>query len=208
MGLKVVLDEEPDLSVVGLAASGSEVVQLATKLRPDVIVMDVRMPDIDGPAATRLIKAHLPDVQVMALSGFDDDESIAGMLGAGATGYVLKDAPFSEIVDGIRQVGRGETYFSASVARAAFALLRQPWAGEHSAGEVRLGLTLREREVLGGIGRGLGNQEIAESLVISRRTVENHVRNLFRKLGVKTRSQAILHAQKLGLIETFEHRPT
>jgi DNA-binding NarL/FixJ family response regulator len=200
MGLRVVLEEDPEVRVVGLATSGADAIRLASEQQPDVVVLDVKMPNMSGTEAARQIKELFPGVQVMALSGFDDDESVLGMLKAGATGYVLKDAPFSEISEAVRRVGRGEPYFSSGVVRCAFSrfLVNRNETTLGAAG--RLGLTAREREVLDLLCQGLGNQEIAGLLVISRRTVENHIRSLFHKLGVRTRSQAILHAMKLGLV--------
>ncbi len=201
MGLRVVLEADPEVRVVGLATSGSEAVRLASEQRPDVVVLDVKMPNTTGTEAARLIRERLPDVQILALSGFDDDESVLGMLRAGATGYVLKDAPLSEISEAVRRVGRGEPYFSAGVVRCALSGLLVGNSDGPDGAAARLGLTAREREVLGLLCQGLGNQDIARALVISRRTVENHVRSLFHKLDVRTRSRAILQAQKLGLVK-------
>jgi len=200
VGLKVVLEEDPEVRVVGLATSGEEAIRIASEQRPDVVVMDVKMPNMSGAEAARQIREQLPDVQILALSGFDDDESVAGMLGAGATGYVLKGAPFSEITDAVRRVSRGETYFSSGVVRCAFSSFMAGRRDGIQSAATRLGLTAREREVLALLCQGLGNQGIAGSLVISSRTVENHMRSLFHKLGVRTRSQAILQALRLGLV--------
>jgi DNA-binding NarL/FixJ family response regulator len=193
MGLKVVLEEDPDISVVGLASSGAEAVQLAMSLQPDVVVMDVRMPDCDGIEATRAIKRSCA-----ALSGFDDEEVVVGILKAGASGYVLKDAPFAEIATAVRRVSAGQSYLTPSVARSVlFELQRHP--GE-SAVPNDQGLTPRELEVLRLLGRGMSNREIAVNLVISERTVENHIRSTYTKLGIRTRTQALLHAVRLGLV--------
>lgn len=204
MGLKAVLEEDPELRVVGLATSGSDAIRLASEQRPDVVVLDVKMPNMSGTEAARQIREQLPEVRILALSGFDDDESVLGMLKAGATGYVLKDAPFSEITEAVRRVGHGEPYFSSGVVRCAFSRFLVSRSESPQGAANRLGLTTREREVLDLLCQGLGNQEIAGSLVISRRTVENHVRSLFHKLGVRTRSQAILQAMKMGLVKTTD----
>lgn len=201
MGLRVVLEEDPEVRVVGLATSGVEAIRLTSEQHPDVVVLDVRMPQMSGTEAARQIKERLPAVNILALSGFDDDESVLGMLKAGASGYVLKDAPFSEISEAVRRVGRGEPYFSSGVVRCAFSRFLVGRAESPQTAASRIGLTAREREVLDLLCQGLGNQEIAEGLVISRRTVENHVRSLFHKLAVRTRSQAILQAMKLGLVK-------
>jgi DNA-binding NarL/FixJ family response regulator len=204
MGLKVVLEEDPEVHVVGLATSGAEAIRLATEHRPDVVVLDVKMPNMNGTEAARQIKELVPEARILALSGFDDDESVLGMMRSGATGYVLKDAPFSEIAEAVRRVSRGEPYFSSGVVRCALTRFLVGTRESPQTAANRLGLTAREREVLELLCQGLGNQEIAESLVISRRTVENHVRSLFHKLEVRTRSQAILQAMKLGLVKATD----
>lgn len=204
MGLKVVLEEDPDVEVVGLASSGAQAVQMAQELRPDVVVMDVKMPNGDGIEATRVIKRVCSEVEVLGLSGFDDDDTVVGILRAGASGYVLKDAPFAEILLAIRRVSTGQSYLTPSVARSVlWELQRQP--GE-SMPTNEQGLTPREVEVLRFIGKGMSNREIATSLEISERTVENHVRNVYTKLGIRTRTQALLYAVRTGLVQPLGNR--
>lgn len=199
-GLKVVLEEDPEMRVVGLASSGEEAVQLAQSLRPNVVVMDVRMPNGDGIEATRAIKRLCAEVEVLALSGFDDEDTVVGVLRAGASGYVLKDAPFPEIAQAIRRVSAGQSYLTPSVARSVlWELQRQP--SPEPAPPSGQGLTPRETETLRLLGTGMSNREIAETLSISERTVENHVRSIYTKLGIRTRTQALLHAVRLGLVE-------
>ena len=200
MGLNVVLGDEPDLLVVGIGATGTEALSLVAELRPDVVVMDVKMPGGDGIEATRRIKQFDERIEVLALSGFDDEDTVIRALRAGASGYVLKDAPFAEIAQAIRQVASGQSYLTPAIARRVLAELQRSDARpDPIAATDEAGLTARETQVLALIGRGLSNREIGGKLAISERTVENHIRSLYSKLGVRSRSQALLRAVQLGL---------
>jgi DNA-binding NarL/FixJ family response regulator len=200
MGLNLVLGDESDIEVVGTGASGAEALRLVATVRPRVVVMDVKMPGTDGIETTRRIKMIDDSVEVLALSGFDDEEIVISALRAGASGYVLKDAPFSEIAQAIRHVASGQSYLTPSIARRVLQELQRVSARpDPAAATDEAGLTARETQVLSMIGRGLSNREIGEKLTISERTVENHIRSLYGKLGVRNRSQALLRAVQLGL---------
>lgn len=200
MGLNVILGDEPDILVVGIGASGADALRLVQEVRPDVVVMDVKMPGADGIEATRQIKQLDGHAEVLALSGYDDDETVIRALRAGASGYILKDAPFAEIAQAIRQVAGGNSYLTPAIARRVLReLQRSDSRPDPIAATDEAGLTARETQVLALIGRGLSNREIGSMLAISERTVENHIRSLYAKLGVRNRSQALLRAVQLGL---------
>ena len=200
MGLNVVLSDEPDMLVVGIGASGSDALRLVQEVRPDVVVMDVKMPDGDGIETTRRIKQLDDRVEVLALSGFSDEETILQSLRAGASGYLLKESPFAEIAQAIRQVAGGNSYLTPSITRRVLhELQRVESRFDPIAATDEAGLTARETQVLALIGRGLSNRDIGGKLAISERTVENHIRSLYAKLGVRSRSQALLRAVQLGL---------
>ncbi|MBW0133603.1 response regulator transcription factor [Pseudonocardia abyssalis] len=192
-GLIALLDTLPGLVVVGEAGTGRDAVALARRHRPDVVVMDLRMPDLDGVAATRVIRAELPDTAVLVLTMFDEDVLVAAALAAGARGYLLKGAESAEIDRAVRAVAGGVAIFSPTVADQVL----------HRAGTppttVLTGLTPRERDVLDLVARGLGNAAIAGRLGLSPKTVGNHVSALFGKLGVATRAEAVVRAREAGL---------
>lgn len=192
-GLIALLDSLPGLVVVGQAGSGRDAVALVRRHRPDVVVMDLRMPGLDGVAATRLIRAELPATAVLVLTMFDEDTLVTAALAAGARGYLLKGAESAEIDRAVRAVAGGEAIFSPKVADQVL----------HRAGAPPLaalaGLTPREREVLELLARGLGNATIAARLGLSPKTVGNHVSALFGKLGVATRAEAVVRAREAGL---------
>ena len=200
-GTAELLRREPDLNVVGEASDGQEAIELARRLIPDIVVMDVRMPVLSGFEATQRIRESLPGVQVLAVSAHDDDEYVFSLLQAGASGYLLKTAPVSELVKAIRQVRDGEVSLDPAIARKV--VLRVPSGGGVSpaAGDAtRTGeeLTARELEVLQLLAQGLTNRAIAEALFVSDRTVQTHLTNIFTKMHVTSRLEAVLTAIRRG----------
>jgi len=191
-GLAAMLGTQPDFQVAGEAGTGAEAVAEAARLRPDVVLMDLEMPSLDGIEAIRRLRAADPAIQVVVLTAFDTDERILGALQAGAQGYLLKGAPRAEIFAAIRAVSAGGALIPPVVASK---LLRQVRAAESPDA-----LTSREREVLGLVAAGLANREIAARLSISERTVKFHVSSLLSKLGAKNRTQAARLARERGLI--------
>lgn len=200
-GLRTLLSVWDDIEVVGEAANGEEAVTAVAQLKPDVILMDLRMPVLDGVAATRRICAQNPDCRVIVLTTFDDDEHIFDGLRAGAAGYLLKDVPSAKLVEAIRTTARGESFLQPSVAAkvvAEFSRLSQsPITSPQSLVEP---LSERELEVLKLVADGRSNKEIAATLFIAEGTVKNHITNILGKLGVRDRTQAALKAKELNLI--------
>ena len=201
-GFGALLAAQPDLTVVGQAADGAEAVRLADELQPDVILMDVRMPVIDGLEATRRILEHASDEapRVLMLTTFDLDEYVYDALRSGASGFLLKDAPADELVHAVRVVAAGDALVSPSVMRrliADFVAQPQRVRAEPVALDV---LTPREREVLGLVARGLSNAEISETLVVAPQTTKTHVGRILRKLNLRDRAQAVVAAYESGLI--------
>jgi DNA-binding NarL/FixJ family response regulator len=197
-GLHALLLSAPDLEVVGEAADGREAVSLAERLQPDVILMDLKMPGTNGIEATRRIVAHSPQVGILVLTMYDDDESVFSAMRAGARGYLLKDADQADLLRAVHAVRRGEAIFSPSVARRLmgyFAALQTAGKGAHAFPE----LTGRELEVLRLIAEGHSNAAIAARLSLSLKTVQNHISNIFSKLQVADRAQAIVRAREAGL---------
>ncbi|MER7707557.1 response regulator transcription factor [Kitasatospora sp. NPDC097605] len=198
--LVMILRAEPDLEVVGQAADGEEAVRLALELRPDVVLMDVQMPRLDGVSATRQVVAA-GAAQVLVLTTFDLDEYVYGALRAGAAGFLLKDLEADTLVEGIRTVARGDGMLAPSVTRRLIGTFARP---ERTVGpEVRAaveGLTPREREVLACIGAGLSNGEIAGRLEMAEATTKTHVSRILAKLRLRSRVQAAILAQDLGLM--------
>ncbi len=196
-GMHGLLDTVPDTEVVGEATSGEEVVSLAATLQPDVILMDIKMPGINGIAATREILATSPHIGILMVTMLEDDESVFAAMRAGARGYVLKGANQADILLAIRAVARGEIIFGPGIARRLlrfFSTIR-PQAPQR----VFPDLSERETELLALMAQGKSNQEIADQLDLSLKTVRNHVSNIFSKLQVADRSQAILRAREAGL---------
>ena len=191
-GLAAMLGTQPDFEVVGEAGTGAEAVAEASRLRPDIVLMDLEMPALDGIEAIRRLREANPAVQVVVLTAFDTDERIVGALQAGAQGYLLKGAPRAEIFTAIRTVSAGGALLQPVIATK---LLRQVREAEHPDA-----LTPREKEVLDLVAAGLANGEIAENLSITERTVKFHVSSLLSKLGAKNRTQAVRLARERGLV--------
>ena len=199
-GLAMLVGLIDGIEVVGTAADGMEAVESARREGPDVVLMDLRMPGMEGAEATRLIRASLPDTQVLVLTTYADDESLFPALRAGALGYLTKDASAEEIEDAIKAVVAGHTYLDPEVQRRLVsAVTEQASAPQAASAEPLDGLTPRELEVLKLIAAGLSNAEIAEALVVSGATVKTHVNRIFYKTGVRDRAQAVRYAFEHGI---------
>lgn len=189
-GLAGMLAVEPDLEVVGEAGDGEQAIALAGELRPDIVLMDLRMPVLDGASATATITATLPGVRVLVLTTYETDTDILRAVEAGATGYLLKDTPRDQLVAGVRAAARGESALSPSVARRLVQRVR----GDADR------LTPREQEVLAGVAQGLSNAAIGRSLFITEATVKTHLLRAFAKLGVDDRTRAVTVAIERGIL--------
>ncbi len=206
-GTRQLLERQPDLRVVGEAADGEEAVRLAKELKPQVVVMDVRMPKMSGVEATRRIKQEVPEVAVLVLTAHDDDEYVFALLQAGANGYLLKTAEMEELVKAIRAVAAGQSALDPVVTGKVVA----QFASGRSLPDVLAnvkdeyeGLTEREMEILRLVGKGLTNKDIGQQLYISDRTVQAHLSNIFSKLGVNSRTEAVMYAVRRGWISAGE----
>lgn len=190
-GLQQLLSGTDDIEVVGTAANGAEALEVVRRIRPDVVLMDLQMPDVDGVTATRNIMAEQLGVDVLVLTSFSDSERIVAALDAGAVGYLLKDADPEDVLQGIRAVSRGESPIHPKAARALL--------GVRATSNHQVQLTSRETEVLGLVRQGLANKQIARRLDISERTVKAHLTSAFARIGVADRTQAALWAERNGL---------
>lgn len=201
-GFRLVLESEEDIEVVGEAADGVSGERMARTLRPDVILMDVRMPNRNGIEATAAITAALPETKVLILTTFDLDEYAFAGLRAGASGFLLKDTKPDDLIAAIRTVASGEAVVSPRITKRLLELFGQklPHQAEPSAAPELADLTPREREVLGLIGQGLSNPEIAAQLVVSEATVKTHVGNVLAKTGSRDRVQAVILAHATGIV--------
>jgi two-component system response regulator NreC len=195
-GLRALLNAEPDFEVVGEAGSGREVVDLAPRLRPDVVLMDISMPDVDGIVATRALAVELPQVRVLLLTVHEDEALLREGIRAGAAGYIVKRAVESELIDAIRAVASGDLYVHPAMTRA---LLRDTSPRAPRASRIS-DLTPRETEVLSLIAQGYTNRQIAERLQLSTRTVESHRANLMAKLNLRSRAELVRYAADRGLL--------
>ncbi|HEY8910737.1 MAG TPA: response regulator transcription factor [Desulfosporosinus sp.] len=184
-GLKILLEIESDFQVVGTAGNGQEALEMCRKKKPDLVLMDIRMPVMDGVLGTKLIKSHFKDIKVVVLTTFMDDEYIKEALKSGAEGYILKNQPADSIIESLRAVGKGNIVLEREVANALSAMLRE---GKKVAPEC-LDISQRELGILKLVGEGLSNREIAESLNLSEGTTRNYVTGLLDKLGFRDRTQ-------------------
>jgi DNA-binding NarL/FixJ family response regulator len=197
-GLRTFLDLQDDLDVVGEAGDGAEAVAEAERLAPDVVLMDLAMPGVDGVSAIRELRARVPDARAIALTSFSDDARVFGAIRAGAAGYLLKDVDPTELVAGIRTVAAGQGLLSPPVAAR---LLEEMSSERPTADEATAALTPREREVLILIAGGRSNKRIALELGVAEKTVKTHVGHVLGKLGVSDRTQAALWAVRHGLVD-------
>ncbi len=202
-GFRMILEAEDDIEVVGEAANGQDAVAEAVRLRPDVVLMDVRMPDVDGIEATRrLLGQDRAGTRVVMLTTFDMDEYVYDALRAGASGFLLKDVPPEQLVDGIRAVAGGDALLAPSVTRRVIEeFVRRPPASVRTLPPQLAELTPRELEVLMLLARGLSNAEIATELYLSETTVKTHVAHVLMKLALRDRVQAVVLAYESGLVE-------
>lgn len=191
-GLRMFLGLDPELEVVGEASDGAEALRLALELRPDVILMDLLMPVMDGIAATQAVRAALPDTEVLALTSVLEDASVVGAVRAGAIGYLLKNTEADELRRSIKAAAAGQVQLSPEAAMRLMREVRAPDSPET--------LTERETEVLRLVAQGMGNKQIARMLEIGEKTVKTHVSNILAKLGVQSRTQAALYAVEIGLV--------
>jgi DNA-binding NarL/FixJ family response regulator len=190
-GLRAMLATQPDLEVVDEAATGTQAVERARALQPDVVLMDLQMPDLDGPAAIAALREREPAVHVLVVTTFGTDADITRAIDAGATGYLLKDAPREQLFAAIRAAARGESALSPSVATRVLGRMRAP---------AEQALSPRELEILGAVARGLSNRDIGRRLYVSEATVKTHLLRIFAKLGVDDRTAAVTAALERGII--------
>jgi NarL family two-component system response regulator LiaR len=195
-GLRMFLSLDPDIEVVGEAENGREALAMARELRPDVVLMDLLMPVMDGVEATRAIRSELPEVEVVALTSVLGDTSVTGAIKAGATGYLLKDTEAEELHRAIKGAAEGKVQLAPEATVHLMREVRAPESPEE--------LTERETEVLRLLARGKANKQIASALFVEEKTVKAHVSSILRKLGVQSRTQAALHAVRTGLVSPGE----
>ncbi len=197
-GLRVFLDLQPDIEVVGEASDGSEGVAVARRLEPDVVLMDLLMPNMDGITAIGRIKAERPDTEIVTMTSFIEEEKVTAALEAGASGYVLKDAEAEEVAAAIRAAFAGEVHLDAAVARLLAQRMRNRKSPKDELAEP---LTEREKDVLRLLGQGMSNKEIGTTLFITERTARTYVSNILGKLGLASRTQAALYAVEHKLVD-------
>ena len=198
-GFIMILDTQDDIDVVGEAENGSDAVDAAGRLRPDVVLMDIRMPIMDGLEATRILKASKLDVRILILTTFDPDEYVYKALQAGASGFVLKDIPPHELLAAVRVIAKGEGLLAPSITQRLIAQFAERLSPPEASQELER-LTDRESEVLQLIAKGLSNFEVAEQLYLSPTTIKTHVSSVLAKLGLRDRVQAVVFAYENGVV--------
>lgn len=201
-GVRVLLDREPDIRVVGEAADGEEAVRMARELRPDLVLMDIRMPKMDGIEATRHIKTSHDDIEVLVLSAYEDDESVFQAIQAGASGYVLKDITPTNLIRAIRAVRSGMSTVHPGITRRLLDRISL-MSRARNGGTSHLhsdGLTDRELEIMVELAKGASSREMAARLYVSESTIKSHLRTVYRKIGVRSRSQAVAYALRKGFV--------
>ncbi|GAF26712.1 DNA-binding response regulator [Moorella thermoacetica] len=196
-GIRKILELEPDLQVVGEAATGQEAIEMTRRYQPQVIIMDINMPGLNGIEATKVIRQEWPQIAILALTIHDDEEYIIELLRSGVSGYVLKDISAEELVQAVYQVARGARVIHPGVAQKVIGCIQKQ--KPFTPAPVSIPLTAREREILIHVSLGKSNREIARELFISEKTVKNHLTHIFHKIGVSDRTQAALYALKHGL---------
>ncbi|MQB00403.1 MAG: response regulator [Actinobacteria bacterium] len=207
-GFRAILESNDDIEVLGEAADGAEAVKLARQLHPDVLLLDVRMPRMDGIEAARHLMATTPAPRILMLTTFDLDEYVYESMRLGASGFLLKDTPREQLVAAVRMVSEGDSLLSPSITRRLVErFVSRPLPGDHRPDELEA-LTDREGEVLRWVARGLSNSEIADELYLSEATVKTHVARILSKLGLRDRVQAVVLAYESGLVEPGSSGPT
>jgi DNA-binding NarL/FixJ family response regulator len=200
-GFGMILDAQPDIEVVGQASDGREAVELSRQLKPDVVLMDIRMPEVDGVEATRRLKADPESPRILMLTTFDQNEYVYDAMKAGASGFLLKDVRRDELVNAVRSVAAGDALLASSLTRRFIEdFVRRPPPGAAPAGALAE-LTDREAEVVRLVARGLSNAEIAERMVVSEATVKTHVARILSKLGLRDRTQVVVMAYETGFVQ-------
>jgi DNA-binding NarL/FixJ family response regulator len=198
-GLVELLGADGTIEVVGQAATGRQAVERAGRLGPDVVLMDVRMPDLDGIAATREVVRECPSTRVLIVTTFEQDDYVFGALRAGASGFLLKRTRPEDLIAAVHTVASGDALLSPSVTRRVIDRMAQQPTPDLAGGAELAGLTPREREVLGLIARGMSNKEIAVALIVEESTIRTHVKRILMKLGLRDRVQAVIYAYESGL---------
>jgi NarL family two-component system response regulator LiaR len=205
-GTAELLGRQPDLQIVGQAADGRQAIDLARQLMPDIVIMDIRMPEMSGLEATRRLRQELPGIRVLVLTAYDDADYVFPLLEAGAAGYLLKSAPVAHLIQAIRQVDAGETPLDPAIAHLLVERLGETQS-KQPPGALYENLTVREHEVLARLAAGLSNRRIGQGLGISERTVQAHLTSIFGKMQVTSRTQAVTEAVKRGWITLDPGQP-
>ena len=198
-GLRKIIESDPEIKVIGAASNGEELIELLANSKPDLILTDLKMPVMNGIIATRKIRHEFPNIHVLALTTYDDDEWVFDALQAGAEGYLLKDLPPDQLIQAIKGTMEGNAYIDPKVTRKVIKQTQFPV--DHLESQLDFDLTEREDEILRLIAHGLSNGDIAEQLFLSEGTIRNYTKNIFKKLDVTTRTQAAVLAIKYGLVK-------